>query len=287
MKKNLLWMLASILACGAMFTSCASNEDSPVQPEPPVLPDQAAMFVQNVFADGRYTPAIMAVGEENLLYLRLDVADYEEAKAEFLKLLPEGVAETAVEGDFYHGLFVEATDYTLFAPQKNASDSISFQKVQPLMNTAIGFAWVDMSPDLQEALQVEYIIYMLASSNDDLDNFVTCLMGIMPYSMPDPEDPNHLICYAPSKEVYMDTVIAMMTNKMVTSTEYLEDGNMRMTLSDKDDNSYGKLTVLRNESKPEDALNVFLFDEDLQASMAARIGGAFTKLSFYLAPAAE
>jgi hypothetical protein len=85
----------------------------------------------------------------------------------------------------------------------------------------------------------------------------------------------------------MDTVIAMMTNKMVTSTEYLEDGNMRMTLSDKDDNSYGKLTVLRNESKPEDALNVFLFDEDLQASMAARIGGAFTKLSFYLAPAAE
>ncbi|MBP5301975.1 MAG: hypothetical protein J6Y88_01855, partial [Bacteroidales bacterium] len=66
-------------------------------------------------------------------------------------LLPEGVAETAVEGDFYHGLFVEATDYTLFAPQKNASDSISFQKVQSLMNTAIGFAWVDMSPDLQEA----------------------------------------------------------------------------------------------------------------------------------------
>jgi len=287
MKKNLLWMLAAILTCGSMFTSCTSNEDSPVQPEPPVLPDQAAMFVQNVLADARYTPAIMAAGEENLIYLRLDVADYEEAKAEFLKLLPEGVAETAVEGDFYHGLFVEATDYTLFAPQKNASDSISFQKVQPLINTAIGFAWVDLSPDLQEALQVEYIIYMLASSNDDLDNFVTCLMGIMPYSMPYPEDPNHLICYAPSKEVYMDTVVAMMTNKMVTSTEYLEDGNMRMTLSDKDDNSYGKLTVLRNESKPEDALNVFLFDEDLQASMAARIGGAFTKLSFYLAPAAE
>ena len=287
MKKNLLCMLAAILTCGAMFTSCASNEDSPVQPEPPVLPDQAAMFVQNVFADGRYTPAIMAVGEENLIYLRLDVADYEEAKAEFLKLLPEGVAETAVEGDFYHGLFVEATDYTLFAPQKNASDSISFQKVQPLINTAIGFAWVDLSPDLQEALQVGYIIYMLASSKDDLDNFVTCLMGIMPYSMPDPEDPNHLICYAPSEEVYTDMVTAMMTNKMVTSIEYLEDGNMRMTLSDKDDNSYGKLTVLRNESKPEDALNVFLFDEDLQASMAARIGGAFTKLSFYLAPAVE
>jgi hypothetical protein len=80
MKKNLLWMLAAILACGSMFTSCTGNEDSPVQPEQPVLPDQAAMFVQNVLADGRYTPTIMAVGEENLIYLRLDVADYEEAK---------------------------------------------------------------------------------------------------------------------------------------------------------------------------------------------------------------
>ena len=81
MKKNLLWMLAAILTCGAMFTSCASNEDSPVQPEPPVLPDQAAMFVQNVLADGRYTPAILAISGQEIPYLRLDVADYEEAKA--------------------------------------------------------------------------------------------------------------------------------------------------------------------------------------------------------------
>lgn len=287
MKKHLLWMLVAILACGSMFTSCTSNEDSPVQPEPPVLPDQAAMFVQNVLADARYTPAIMAAGEENLIYLRLDVADYEEAKAEFLKLLPEGVAETAVEGDLYQGIFVEATDYTLFAPQKNASDSISFQKVQPLMNTAFGFAWVDLSPDLQEALQVECIIYMLASSNDDLDNFVTCLMSIMPYSMPDPEDPTHLICNVPSQEVYMELVTAMYTNKMVLSSEYLEDGNMRVTLTDKDDKSYGKLTVLGEANRPADAINVFLFDEDLQASMASRIGGAFTKLSFYFDPAAE
>lgn len=26
MKKNLLWMLAAILTCGAMFTSCASED---------------------------------------------------------------------------------------------------------------------------------------------------------------------------------------------------------------------------------------------------------------------
>jgi len=26
MKKNLLWMLVAILACGSMFTSCASED---------------------------------------------------------------------------------------------------------------------------------------------------------------------------------------------------------------------------------------------------------------------
>ena len=85
----------------------------------------------------------------------------------------------------------------------------------------------------------------------------------------------------------MDLVTTMLTTKMLPTTEYLEDGNMRITLSDKDNKSYGKLTVLGDANKPADAINVFLFDEDLQASMAARIGGAFAKLSFYLAPAAE
>jgi len=286
MKKNLLWMLAAILTCGAMFTSCASNEDSPVQPEPPVLPDQAAMFVQNVLADGRYTPAILGVGGEEIVYLRLDVADYEEAKAEFLKLLPEGVAETAFEVNL-HSMFVEGAGYALFAPQQNDIDSIAFMQVQPVMSTAAGIAWVELTPDLKEALQVNSIIYMQASSNDDMDSFVTALMAIVPYSTPDPEDRSHLICNVPSQEVYMDLVSTMLTTKMMGSAEYLEDGNMRMTLTDKDDKSYGKLTVLGQANRPADAINVFLFDEDLQASMAARIGGAFSKLSFYFTPAAE
>ena len=85
----------------------------------------------------------------------------------------------------------------------------------------------------------------------------------------------------------MDLVSAMLTTKMMGSAEYLEDGNMRMTLTDKDDQSYGKLTVLGEANRPADVINVFLFDEDLQASMAARIGGAFAKLSFYFVPAAE
>ena len=32
MRKNLLWMLAAILSCGAMFTSCSNDEDDPVIP---------------------------------------------------------------------------------------------------------------------------------------------------------------------------------------------------------------------------------------------------------------
>jgi hypothetical protein len=287
MKKNFQWMLAAILTCGSMFSSCTGNLDSPVQPEPPVLPDQAAMFVQNVIADGRYTPSVMVVGDEELAYLRLDVADNEEALAEFLKLLPEGVAATACEDEFHHGMFVESTGYALYAPQQNDIDSIFFMEVQPVMSTVAGIAWVELTPDLKEALHVNNIIYMQASSNDDMDNFVASLMGLMPYSKPDPEDPSHLICTVPSPEVYTDLIKEMLTNKMMSSSEYLEDGNLRMTLSDKNDNSYGKLTVLGQGNRPEDAINVFLFDEDLQTSMAAKIGGAFAKLSFYFAPVAE
>lgn len=290
MKKNFLWMLAAILACGSMFTSCTGNEDTPVQPvqpEPPVLPDQAAMFVQNVIADGRYTPAIMQLGDNELTYLRFDVADYEEAQAEFLKLLPEGVASTAKKDEQIPKMFAESTGYALNAPQQNGIDSIFFMKVLPMMNTAAGIAWVELTPDLKEAFHVTSIIYMQASSNDDMDNFVASLMGLMPYSKPDPEDKSHLICSVPSQEVYMGLIKDMMTNKMMSSSEYLEDGNMRMTLSDKNDNSYGKLTVLGQGNRPEDAINVFLFDEDLQTSMAAKIGGAFAKLSFYFVPVAE
>ena len=285
MKKNLLWMLAAILACGSMFTSC-SKVDSPVEPEPPVVPDQATMFVQNVLADGRYTPIDMGEGGKEMIYLRLDVADYEEAKAEFMKLLPEGVAETAFEVEF-HKMFEAGTGYKLYAPQQNDIDSIAFLKVQPLMTSVAGIAWVTLTSDMVEALHAHGLIFMQASSNDDMDAFITALMGFIPYCMPDPEDPTHLICNVPSKEVYMDLVTTMLTSKMLPTTEYLEDGNMRITLSDKDNKSYGKLTVLGDANKPADAINVFLFDEDLQASMAARIGGAFAKLSFYLAPAAE
>ena len=51
MKKKLHWMLAAILTCGSMFTSCTSEEDNPVNPTPDPVPDEAAMFIQNVQND--------------------------------------------------------------------------------------------------------------------------------------------------------------------------------------------------------------------------------------------
>ena len=92
MKKSILWMMAAILTCGFTTVSCTTGVDNPVVPIPePEQPDEASMFVQNIKADGRYTPAKLAVGGQEVDYLRLDVADFEAAKAEFLKLLLEAL----------------------------------------------------------------------------------------------------------------------------------------------------------------------------------------------------
>ena len=253
----------------------------------PDQPDQAAMFAQNVLSDGRYTPAVLVIGEDQVNYLRLDVANYEEAQAEFLKLLPEGVAETAFEADFYKGLFVESTGYELFAPQQNDIDSIAFSKVNSMMSNAIGIAWIQLTPDLEAALQVDYVIYMQGSNDDDLDNFISCLMELLPYGSPDLQDPTHLNFTLPTQEEYASLVLKIVTTKMMSTAEYLEDGSMRMTLTDSNGKSYGTITTLPVENKPDGPISEFQFDEDLQASIAARIGAPISKISFYLVPADE
>ena len=251
-------------------------------------PDEAAQFVQNVQADGRYSPAVLAVGEDSYDYLRLDVASYDEACAEFLKLLPEGVAETAFDAPAVGGMFTEATGYLLNAPQLGVVDSIVFTKVLPAMNSLVGFAWVPLTEDLREALETDFIIYMPATSNDDMDNFVQSLLAVMPYSKVDPGDPTHLICTVATKEQYIELAPAFLTTKMMSTWKPLENGDSEFTLTDKDGNSYGKLIVVAKENVQDDALNLFLFDEALQASMTEKIGGALAKLSFYLAaPDAE
>ncbi len=280
MKKKILWVMAAILTCGSMFTSCTSNEDSPVLP--PDLPDQTAMFIQNVLSDDRYYPDLLEIGAggETAKFLRLDVADYDEAKAEFLKLLPEGVAATAFEEEFYQGMFDASTGYVLNNSQKQQNDSIVFLQVKSLMNQLVGLAWVELADDIQEALDVDFIIYMIESSNDDLENFVKCLMAIVPYSNPDPEDPSHLLCTITSEQ--RELVASFLTTKMMGTATVNESGDMEITLTDNAGNSYGKLIIVKSETFTDGASNKFVFDEDLQTSMAALIGGAFSSISFFL-----
>ena len=85
----------------------------------------------------------------------------------------------------------------------------------------------------------------------------------------------------------MDLVATMLTSKMIPTTEYLEDGNLRMTLTDSNGKSYGTITTLPVENKPDGPISEFQFDEDLQASIAAKLGAPISKLSFYIVPADE
>ena len=74
---------------------------------------------------------------------------------------------------------------------------------------------------------------------------------------------------------------------MIGTATPTADGNMEFTLTDNDGNSYGKLTVLSKDNKPADAINVLLLDEDLQKSMASKLGGAFSKITFCKAKSEE
>ena len=232
MKKSVLWVMAAILTCGFAITSCTNEIDNPVVPGPqPVVPDQASMFVKNVLDDERYTHDVLAVEGDSLNFLRLNVSGYEEATAEFLKLLPEGVAETAELVENEEFLFTDITVVRLSAPLTNDVDTLAFGKVMPGLTSAIGYAWVILSPDLADELGADAIVYMPETSEDDLDNLMFALMGIMPYSTLDPEDPSHLICTAANIEQYRDLIASFLTRKMIDTFESTPEGDMRMTLT--------------------------------------------------------
>lgn len=288
MRKLMNWMLAAILICGAnMMISCSKN-DLPVDPKP-TLPDQASMFVQNVLSDARYTRDIFQVSNmdgtvESAPIIRLNVNSYEEALEELLKLLPEGVAETAFPYDLYEGLFSEATGYRLNAPAVDGESIVGIQKSKDLFSSMIGYAWVELTPDLQEALQVQMIVYFANTSEDDLTNFVSCLMNVIQYCQPDANDPTALICTIPTREMYLDLVAPFVTTKMMMALVPTEEGDGKVVMTDSQGNAYGYLYVLSAEHSG-DASNVYVLDEALQASLAAQIGMAFSKISFYLAAA--
>jgi len=75
-----------------------------------------------------------------------------------------------------------------------------------------------------------------------------------------------------------------MTMKMMGTAAVNGNGDLEMTLTNSAGKSYGKMIVISRDKLTDGVLNRFLFDEDLQASMAAVIGGAFSKLTFLLAP---
>ena len=286
------WMLAAILICGDnMVTSC-SIDDNPVTDPEPTLPDQAYMFVQNVLGDTRYVADVMEAtspGGATVMskVIRLEVSSYEEAKEEFLKLLPEGVAETAfVIEDYYMGLFTESTGYYLNVPGADEAALVTFNRLYDMMASILGYAWVQMTPELQEALGAEMIVYMPKAEDDDMANFINCLMKILPYSTPDPEDPTAIICTCPSVEMYMDAVLGFISLKMMSAARLMEDGNMNVPLTDASGNLYGNMIVLSDENRG-DALNVFIMDDALQAALAAQIGMPISKISFFLAEDAE
>ena len=280
MKKNLSWMFGAILSCVAMFTSCTNELDNPVPV--PSLPDQTSMFIQNVLADTRYQPDMLEVGAggEKATFLRLDVADLEEATAEFLKLLPEGVAATAFEVEDHSKMFTARTGYELTHPQNAHNDTIFFQPLNPAL-AQLGVAWVELAAEMKKAFNADFIIYMPKSDNDDMVNFVKCLTAVVPYGKPDPEDRSHLICTITRAQQTLTS--DFMTMKMMGTATVNGNGDLELTLTNSAGKSYGKMTVLGKDKLTDGALNRFLFDEDLQVSMAAVIGGAFSKLTFLLA----
>lgn len=281
MKQKLLWMMVAILTCGSVFTSCIKNEDNPVPV--PSLPNQTSMFIQNVLADTRYQPDMLEVGAggAKATFLRLDVADVEEATAEFLKLLPEGVAATAFEVQDHAKMFTARTGYEFTHPQNAHNDTIFFQPLNPAL-AQLGVAWVELTAEMKKAFNADFIIYMPKSNNDDMVNFVKCLTAVVPYGKPDPEDRSHLICTITRAQLALTS--DFMTMKMMGTATVNGNGDLELTLSNNAGKSYGKMIVLGKDKLTDGTLNIFLFDEDLQASMAAAIGGAFSKLTFLLAP---
>ena len=287
MKKNLSWMFGTILSCAAMFTSCNNAIDNPVTPMPEPGPDEAAMFVQNVQNDSRYKIDYIGAQGEGAYYLRLDVGSYEEAMAEFLKLLPEGVAATAFkdEGESVTGV-EEAIGFLLNAPKLNKKDTVFFCKSSEGYEQMVGYAQVYMDTDIMEALGEKFILY-LPSVVDDMIHFTNSFINIMPYCQIDPEDTGHLICTAPSASDAFYWALEFISAKMSDNMTKLENGDAVMPLADGQGNSYGYMTIVNANNMPEGVKMIFLFDDDLKASMEKILQIGFSKLSFVVAPAEE
>ena len=246
--------------------------------------DQVSLFLKNIQNDRRYKPSILSFGDERIKYLHLGVSNYEEALEEFLKLLPEGVASTAVNTMEQKDVYTEFTSFTLQSPQhEGGTELINIYKVSQPMNNIVGYAWVTLTKDLSQALNADAIFYMPKTSDNDLENFVTCLTRVMSYCKPDPEDPTQLICTFPSEEVYLAYAPAFLTTKMIGATVVTADNDGLTSLTDKDGNILGHMTLHNSQNITNGASAHFSFDEQLQASIQAAIGATFSQIWFFVA----
>lgn len=145
-----------------------------------------------------------------------------------------------------------------------------------------GYAWVYLSPEIKEALNVSYIIYM-ASTDDDMVNFLNALTAALPYCTLDPEDPEHLICTVPSREVGSKLMMSFVTTKMATSATINENNEMVMEVTDAKGNSCGHLIGVNTNNLPEGVSGMYLFDDELKAKMAETLPRGFSKMSIIVA----
>ena len=279
MKKNIFLMLAAILTCGTMFTACSAELDYPVAPTPDPGPDEAGMFIQNVLSDSRYKMTSWGEISEGEYYLRLDVNSYEEAMAEFHKLLPEGVAATAFEYEDDTEFGVESIiGYSLNAPRMNDKDSIAICKTVQGLEPVGGYAQVYLTPDISEALHVSNILYMPAS-NDDLDILINSITNVLPYSKIDPDDTGHLICTA-SRDESLPLLLSFFTESLVAGSTLNDNNETVFTLVDKQGNKYGHMIVPSMQDAPENVMGILLFDDELKANMEKKLKIGFSKLTF-------
>lgn len=242
------------------------------------------MFVQNVLNDNRYQRDYSVALAD--YYIRLDVSDYEEAEAEFLKLLPEGVAATAFKHDVEPTpLYQEIIAYSLNAPMVNDKDTIGFCKTGEGMVQMLGHAYVSLTPDITEKLGAPYIMFM-PSADDDMAHFIDVLTNIiMPYCQLDPDDAEHLICRVPSYDDAAYFAASFVTMKMSEGATLNENDDRVLPLTDGQGNSYGHMIMVHRDNTPEDVSIMYLFDDDLKANMEKILQIGFSKLSFIIAPA--
>ena len=140
MKKNLLWMLAAILLCGTMTTSCSKDDDNKIDDTPSttantyevtiaaLLPRSAAPYLQvkvdYTDAEGKSETVIVKEGDQSQTLGEIAKARYVDVtseyrlKPEYIQILDDLIVRNitfkvpAGKSFEFKGTIVTRTDYT-------------------------------------------------------------------------------------------------------------------------------------------------------------------------------